>query len=248
MTGSAPFERGEHRQLLDEDAGRLAHRLFRRDHAVRLDVDQQLVEVGALLDPRALDGVADATHGRERRVEDHAADRLRVHQRAQRAGHVAATLLDLDLHVDLAAFGERRDHVVAVDHLDVVRDVDVGGQHRPRRVLAQRQEHLVAVVQLERDALEVQQQVDDVFAHAVDGRVFVDHARDLDFGGRITDHRGEQHTTERIAEGVAIAPLERLHHDPGVRRPELLHFDDARLQHCCLHIFGPLINASTTRR
>ena len=36
------------------------------------------------------------------------------------AGDVAAALLDLDLHVELAAGGEVRDHVIGIDDLDVV--------------------------------------------------------------------------------------------------------------------------------
>ena len=46
-------------------------------------------------------------------------------------------------------------------------------------VLAQRQRDFVAVVQLEHDALQVQQDVDDVFLHAVERRVLVQHAGDL---------------------------------------------------------------------
>ena len=52
--------------------------------------------------------------------------------RARRAGrrHVAAALLDLDLHVELAARREVRDDVIGVDDLDVVRRLDVaGGDH-----------------------------------------------------------------------------------------------------------------------
>ena len=87
----------------------------------------QLVEVGALLDARALDRVAHAAHRRERRVQHDAADRLGrlVGVAAHVAGHVAAALLDLDLHVELAARGQVRDHVVGIDDLDVVRRLDV---------------------------------------------------------------------------------------------------------------------------
>jgi hypothetical protein len=59
----AAFELREHRQLLDQDLGRRADRLFGRDRAVGVDLHHQLVEVGALLDAGALDRVADAATG-----------------------------------------------------------------------------------------------------------------------------------------------------------------------------------------
>jgi hypothetical protein len=118
--------------------------------------------------------------GRERRVEDDAANRLGrlVAVAAHRAGHVAAALLHLDLHVDLAALRQRGDHVVGVDDLDVVRRLDVGGRDDAFAVLAQRQGDFVAVVELEHHALEVQQDAHHVFLHAVDRRVLVQDAGD----------------------------------------------------------------------
>ena len=56
----AALELREHRQLLHQDLGRGAHCVFGRDRAVGLDLDNQLVQVGALLDAGAFDGVADA--------------------------------------------------------------------------------------------------------------------------------------------------------------------------------------------
>ena len=51
---------GEDRQLRDEDLGRLAQRGLRVDRAVGLDVERELVEVGALADAGRLDRVGDA--------------------------------------------------------------------------------------------------------------------------------------------------------------------------------------------
>src|SRR4051812_18595946 len=179
----AAFQLREHRELLDQDLGGGAHGVFGGDGAVGLDLDDQLVQVRALLDAGALDDVAHALDGRERRVEDDAANGLGrlVGVAAHRAGHVAAALLDLDLHVDLAALGQVGDDMVGIDDLDVVRGLDVGGGDDAFAVLAQRQGDLVAVVQLEDHALEVQQDADHVFLDAVDRRVLVQHAGDGDF-------------------------------------------------------------------
>src|SRR6185503_3322592 len=47
---------------------------------------------------------------------------------------------------------------------------------------------------------------------------------------RVAGHRGQQHTAQGIAQRVAVAALERLHRHFGVRRRQVLHIDDARLE------------------
>ena len=85
-------------------------------------------------------------------------------------------------------------------------------------------------MQLQHDALEVEQDVHDVLLHAVERRVLVQHAGDLDLGRRVAGHRGEQHPAQRVAQRVAVAALERLHRDLGVERRHVLDVDDAGLQ------------------
>ena len=153
--------------------------------------------------------------------------------RLVRRADVAAALLDLDLHVELAARGEMRDHVIGIDDLDVVLRLDVARGHHAFARLLERERRFVAVVHLQHDALQVQQNVDDVFLHAVDRRVLVQHAGHLDLGRGEAGHRGEQRAAQRVAERVAVAALERLHREPGVERRDVLDVDDARLQKKC---------------
>ena len=47
--------------------------------------------------------------------------------------------------------------MVAIDQLDIVRQIDIGGQHRARGFLAQGEEHVITIVQLENNALEIQE-------------------------------------------------------------------------------------------
>jgi hypothetical protein len=185
---------------------------------------------GALFHARALHLVAHAAHRRERGVEQDRADGARVVLAARGGRHVAAALLDLDGHVDLAALREVGDDMVRVDDLDVVRLLDVGGRDRAGRGLLQLERGLRAVVQLHHHALEVQDDVDDVLLHAFDGGVLVQHAGDLHLGGGIAGHRGEQDAAKRVAERVAVAALERLHDHLRVRRRKVLDVDDPGLQ------------------
>src|SRR6185436_5270675 len=104
------------------------------------------------------------------------------------------------------------------------------GRDRALALLLQRQDRFVAVVQAEHYAFQVEQDVDDVLAHAIERRVLVHHVRDLHFGRRVTRHRREQHAAQGVAQRVAVAALEWLHRHLGVRRGQVLHIDDARLE------------------
>ena len=122
-----------------------------------------------------------------------------------------------------------------IDDLDVVRRLDVAGRDRAFAFLAQHQRDFVTVVQAEDDALQVQHDVNDVFLDAVDGRVLVQHAGDRHFGRRIAHHRRQQHATQRVAERVAVAALERLERDLGAVAAERLDVDGFGFEKICLH-------------
>src|SRR3954452_21605671 len=128
--------------------------------------------------------------------------------------------------------------MVGIDDLDVVRRLDVGGGDGAVALLLEREDGLRAVMQAEDDAFEVEQDVDDILAHAIERRVLVHHAGDLHLGRRVARHRGEQHATQRVAQRVAIAPLERLHRHARVVRREILDVDNTRLEKSGLrHVF-----------
>src|SRR5690606_21398744 len=232
------FERSKYRQLIHEDAGCLAHGLFGRNHTVGLDIEHKLVEVGTLFDTRAFNGVADAAHRAVRSVEHDAANGVGaiVGQCTHVAGHITTTLLDLDLHFQLAGFGQRGDDVIGINDLDVVRQVDVGGGDDTGALTTQGQRDFLAVVKLEYDALQVQQNVDDVFTHARQSGVFVHHAGDLHFGGGVACHGRQQNAAQGIAQCVAITAFERFHDDFRVILAHRFNFDGPRLQKTLRHL------------
>ena len=88
-------------------------------------LENQAVVVGHLADAGVFDVVVDLDDRREQRVDGQEA-RGPLVLRAEFLGRdVAATLGDLDLHIDLAARFEVRDHEVLVDDLDVRVALDV---------------------------------------------------------------------------------------------------------------------------
>src|SRR5438067_349367 len=89
-----------------------------RRPVLELDVEDQLGEIGALFDARALHRVTHAPHWTERCIEQNAADRAATFRlQARSRGLITAALLDLDFHLELAAGGEMRNHVLGIDDL-----------------------------------------------------------------------------------------------------------------------------------
>src|SRR5258707_280775 len=154
--GSRAFERRENRKLIDQNPRCVTDRLLGLDHAVRLDVNDELVEVGALLDARRFDRIGHTSHGRERGIQYDLSDALGfLGDDTEIPGDVPTAVLDLDLHLDLASGGKRRDHMLRIDDFDIVSDLDVGRGHGALTFFLQAEQRVLAVVKLEHYALEV---------------------------------------------------------------------------------------------
>ena len=69
---------------------------------------------------------------------------------------------------------------------------------------------------LQRDLLDVEDDVGDVLADARERRELVQHALDLDRGDGGALQRGQQHAAQRVAERHAEAALERLGDERGL--------------------------------
>jgi hypothetical protein len=123
---------------------------------------------------------------------------------------IAPAALDLQRHVQVDRLGERGDDQVRVDDLDVMVRLDVARGHRAGALLVQPQLGFAARMHADGNALEIQQDVDDILLHSLDAGVLVQHAVDLDFGHCATRHRRQQHASQCVAERVAEASLERL--------------------------------------
>src|SRR3954469_22389182 len=204
---------GEDRQLRDQDLGGLAERGLRVDRAVGLDVQRELVVVGALADAGLLDRVGDAPDRREDGVDWGDADRL-VGRLVLLGGAVAPAAADRHVHLELGLLLERRDVHVGVEDLDARGQVDVLGRDLARAGDDQRGLDLGRVrVHAADDALEVQDDVGDILRDALDRRELVGDALDPDAGDGRAGQRGQQHSAQRVAEGVAEAAVEGLDHE-----------------------------------
>ena len=131
------------------------------------------------------------------------------------ADDVAAAALDAQLHVQLAALGDRRDVRIRLEDLDVLIHLDVARAHLARLVDAQVQRLRVVDVAGQRNLLQVEDDVGRVLDDARNRRELVQHAVDLHRGDRGAFNRRQQHAAQRVADGRAEAALERLRVEPA---------------------------------
>jgi len=121
--------------------------------------------------------------------------------------------------------------VIGVDDLDRVIDGDVAGGDDTLALLGQGQDHLVAAMLANGHILEVEQDFDDVLLQALEGGVFVQHAVDFHFDDGTAGNRGEQHATQRVAQGMPETALQGLDDDLCAIWSELLDAEAAWPQH-----------------
>src|SRR5690606_14719310 len=138
-------------------------RFFRGYDAVGFDIENQLVEVGALFNTGAFNRIADTTHRAVRCIQHDTANGVGavIRQGTDVAGHIATTLFNLDLHFKLTGVGQVCNDVIRINDFNVVWQLDIAGQHNTSALLAQHQGDFFAVMQLENHAFQVQQNVDD---------------------------------------------------------------------------------------
>ena len=148
---------------------------------------------------------------------------------------IAAALLNLHLQLKTAA-SEVCDHMIGIQHHDVMRQVEVGRRHNGIALLAENQRNFLTAFKLEDHALQIEEDVDGIFHHAFNLGVFVHDTRDLSLGRGIAHHGGEENAAERIAQGVTIAALERFERDHGTVRILLIKRDInvVRLEQFCI--------------
>ena len=111
-----------------------------------------------------------------------------------------------------------RNHMIGIDDFNIVHRLNISRGHNALTRLLQRQNGFVAIMQPQHDAFQVQQNVNHVLLDAINGGVFVQYAEDLDLRRGVARHRGQQRATQRIAKRMAVATLERLHRNLGVKR------------------------------
>ena len=171
----------EHLQLILKDACGISHSVFRGHGAIGFDRQVELVIIQLLTDARIVDLVGDLANRRIERVNRDQADRC-VSRTVGDSGDIALAGVSRDFHVERRAIVEVANHEIRVHHLDVASDSDVACLHSGRA--GSRELHALRAFAFhpQRNLLDVEDDVGDVFTHAGERAEFVQHILDLDRG------------------------------------------------------------------
>ena len=180
----------------------------RGDRVLCFDVQDQLVEVGALLDTGGVHLVGDLEHRRVDGIDRDAAD-LGARSPVLHRRHVAAAPLDDQLDLELALVVQRRDVHAGVVHGDTGGRHDVAGGDLTRTLLPQVHRDGLVLLGGHDQTLEVQDDAGDIFFDARHRGEFVQHAIDADAGDGRAGNRRQQRAPKRIAQGVTESRLQR---------------------------------------
>src|SRR5690606_23898355 len=190
---------------------------LRRHGAIGPDLKNKTVVVRGLTDTRVLDGVANAVHRAEDRVDRDRADLLIV-LHVFLGGDVPTALANLHLTEEANVFGQRADLEFGVGDLDVVVAFNLLGEHFPLLVDVKAQRRRSIGVQLDAQLLDVQNDLGDVFQHTLDRGKLVDHAINAHPRDRRAFQRRQQNATKAIANRRAKTLLEGLDNEAAVLR------------------------------
>ena len=192
-----------------EQLGRETERIGRKNRAVGPDLQRELLVVGNLAETRRFDKVVDLADGRVDRVHRDEAD-AEVPVKVLVGGDVATAALEAHLHVNASSLGDGADVDVGIEDLDVGVGLDLAGGDDAGSIRAQVKSLGALAVQLERNLLQVQDDVGCVLDHAGDGLELVQHAFDANRGDRCAFDGREQGAAQRVADGGAETALKRL--------------------------------------
>src|SRR6478609_5412223 len=188
--------------------------IARGDGLLGLDVDNQLVEVGALLNTGCFHAESNLQHRRVDGVNRDTAD-LCVAGLVLSCRNVAAAALDGQFEFELALRVQRGNVQIRVVELDAGRRSDVRGGDDSGALLAQVSNNRLVVLGRHGQVLDVEDDLSDIFLDTRNRRELVQHAIDPDAGYSGTGDGGEQGTAEGVSEGVTEARLQRFNDEPG---------------------------------
>src|SRR5699024_1186213 len=185
----------------------------RGDGVLGFNVDDQLVEVGALLHTGGLDLVADL---QDRGVDLIDRDTADVTTGCGHGGgDVTTSTLDDELNLQLCILVQGCNVQIRVVDLHVCRWLDVAGSDDARALLAEVHDHRLIRVGGQNQALDVQDDVGDSLLDPVDRGELVEHTVDLHAGDRCARDGRQQGTAEGVTEGVTETRLQRLNDELG---------------------------------
>ena len=107
--------------------------------------------------------------------------------------------------------------MLRVGNLNVMIQLDITGCHNARAFLAERELGIVPTVHFYGNALEIQQNLNDVLLDTLNGAVLVQDTVDLRFSHGAARHRRQENPAQCTAQGMTKASFQRLKRNLGTR-------------------------------
>src|ERR1700753_3443713 len=201
-------------EQFDQGLTRRCQRVAGGDRTLGLHVQDQLVEVGTLLDTGGVHLVRHLEHRRVDGIDWDTAD-FGARSPVLHCRDIATATLDNQLDLELALAVPRRDVHAGVVHGDAGGRHDVTRGDRTRTLLAQVHGDRLVLLRGHDQTLEVQDDGGDIFFDTGHGGELVQHAIDANAGDRRAGNRRQQGPPQRIAQGVTKSRLQRFDDELG---------------------------------
>jgi len=203
-------------QMMAQNGAGLGQGVMRRDATVGPHIQDQLIEVRLLADPRVFHRVFDPVHRRENRINRNHPDR-RIRPLVFFTCGKSAADPDFQVHLKFHFAIERADVLGRVDDLVAGVLLDIAGRHNAFAINNQTQFPRVFVLEVaEPNFFQVQHDVGHVFDHAGQRTKFMRGPFDFHGGDGCAFERAEQHPAQAVAEGMAVATFKRFSNKLGI--------------------------------
>ena len=172
--------------MILQDFRSLAHGFLGIDRTIGVDLENEFVKVGTLLEAGTVDLIGHAAHRTERGIKLQATDRTRflIRKSARHSRLIADATRNLKTHIERNILGQMADHMLRIDYLDRMIDRDVSRRHYALALLAQGQRGLVGSMHADRYILDVEQDFNDVLLQTLKRGVLMQDVVDFNFDNR----------------------------------------------------------------
>ena len=164
--------------MVHENQARGLQSFLRVYTAIRPDIENEFLVVGALTDTGVLDQEIHACYRRKDRVDGYTANLL-IWLLVSIGKAESATSANLAFHFDFAIDIESANLLCGIENLDGIGFGEISGGHNARSLGLQRNNLRFAICWLEKNSLQVEDDVGDIFRTAANSRKLMAHTRDF---------------------------------------------------------------------
>ncbi len=200
-----------------QDRGTLSQRVIRSDTSIGPDLQDQTVIIRALSHTGAFHGITNTCYRRKQRIDrDHANGLIQL--LILITGAVSTADAHIEFHIQLALLVQSADQLIRIHAFHVLIGLNIRGGHRTLFIHREIKSLRIPCKSLEKDLLQVQNDLGDILHHIFNGGKLVHRAVDLDIRDGRSLQRGKQHPAQSVAQRIAVTGFKRFSNELRVGR------------------------------